>query len=132
MGAALRCTALFALAIVVAVAALGGAPRALAQTAPAVQSEPARDAILTSPPRRIDLAFMEVVDPSGPATIRLVGSDGRTMQVGALQFDPHDPRHIAATIPEALPAGTYTVLWSATFAPPATGSAATPRPDANG
>ncbi|HEU0115770.1 MAG TPA: copper resistance protein CopC, partial [Thermomicrobiales bacterium] len=121
-----RCIGWLGLAIVFAIGAVA-VPRVAAQTAPAVQSDPPRDAILTAPPRRIDLSFMDLVDPTGPATIRLVAGDGRVISLGPARGDANDPRRIGAAIPTALPAGTYTVLWSAAFAPPVT---ATPSPDA--
>src|SRR6185437_15820148 len=68
-----------ALAVACAFVASFGGMRAFAQTVPAVQSDPPRDAILTAPPRAIDLAFMDLVDPSGAATIRLVAGDGQSI-----------------------------------------------------
>jgi methionine-rich copper-binding protein CopC len=80
------------------------------------RSVPAAGAVLTTPPRQVDLYFGETLaDPGGASFAVVLDASGRTVS-GADRGDPADARHLIAPINGALDDGSYTVFWKSTSA----------------
>lgn len=72
------------------------------------RSSPEADATVESPPE-IRLWFSQV--PQAEATSLRLIQGNEPLETGALEPDPDDPSVFAASIPEPLSPGSYTVAW---------------------
>ena len=87
---------------------------AAAQTVPVpFDSAPARDAVVTVAPTRVEVTFIEPVDPALAPSLTVVGPDGATVPTGAAAIDPANPAAVAAALPPGLRPGPYSVFWTA-------------------
>jgi methionine-rich copper-binding protein CopC len=84
-------------------------PAVLAAHAFLVKSAPARRAVLTQPPARVDLWFNERLEPAY-SRVSVVDTGGRQVDLrdGAVGRD--DARRLTASLPPIAP-GTYTVRY---------------------
>lgn len=98
---AVRRPALAALALVLAAAAPAGAHAVL------LRSSPARRAILTAAPDRVQLWFNEAIEPRF-STIGVVDAAGRPVDRGDARVDPEDPKRLSIGL-RPLGRGTYRV-----------------------
>jgi copper transport protein len=73
-------------------------------------SRPAAGAHLAEVPRQLRLDFTEVPELTF-TSVRLVGPDGREVQLGALDYAPDSRRAVVAPVAGAMTAGKYTVVW---------------------
>jgi copper transport protein len=76
-----------------------------------IDSDPAPGAVLDVAPDRIVLRFTEAVDPVDDA-IRLLASNGSSLELVDVGQSEGDDS-MTATIPSALPDGSYVIAWSA-------------------
>jgi copper transport protein len=97
-------------AVLVAAAAILVVPVALFAHAHLARSEPSAKERLTSPPKAIRLWFSERPELAF-TRIRLRAADSTEIALGAVTRIADDPLGMSATIPAALAAGTYTVIW---------------------
>lgn len=74
-------------------------------------TSPSRDSSVDEVPREIRLTFYEPVELSF-TTVRVVGSDGRTVALGALRTAADSASVLVVPISGALVAGHYTVQWA--------------------
>ena len=86
-------------------------------------SVPARDSHVTTPLREIRLRFSGTVDVTR-AHVRLLGSDGRAVSLGALTAVADSSTVAVSRVSGALAAGNYTVEWDAVAADGAQGEGA--------
>jgi methionine-rich copper-binding protein CopC len=77
-----------------------------------LRSEPGADAIVATPPARVDIWFtQELFRRQGENSIRVIGPGGDEVQVGETQFDEDDRKHIWVNLQSGLEAGVYQVEW---------------------
>ena len=72
-----------------------------------VKSSPARRAVVTSPPSRVELTFNERLEPAY-STMSVWSSAEARVDDGKIVVGPDDPRRLSVAIP-LLARGTYTV-----------------------
>jgi copper resistance protein C len=77
-----------------------------------VRSSPGADAVIATPPARVDIWFaQELFRRAGENTIHVTASDGTEVSVGDTSIDDDDRKHIWVNLKPNLPAGVYTVAW---------------------
>jgi methionine-rich copper-binding protein CopC len=77
-----------------------------------VRSEPGAEAIVATPPARVDIWFsQELFRRKGENTIQVTGPDGTEVSVGDTAIDDDDRTHIWVSLKPNLPAGVYQVVW---------------------
>lgn len=77
-----------------------------------VRSSPGADAIVATPPARMDIWFaQELFRRQGENTIRVTAPDGQEVSVGATTIDDDDRKHIWVALKPNLAAGVYQVAW---------------------
>jgi copper resistance protein C len=77
-----------------------------------VRSSPGADAVVATPPARVDIWFaQELFRRQGENTIRVTASDGQEVSVGATTIDDDDRKHIWVALRPNLAAGVYQVAW---------------------
>jgi len=88
-------------ALVLALPAAGGAHAVL------VKSSPARRAVLSHPPARVELWFNERIEPAYSG-LTVVSAAGERVDHGDVSVGPDDPRRLSVTL-SALEPGRYVV-----------------------
>jgi copper resistance protein C len=83
------------------------APGAVGAHAVLVKSSPARRAVVSAPPPRVELVFNERLEPAY-STVSVWAADNRRIDDGKVLVGPEDPRRLTVGIP-SVQAGTYTV-----------------------
>ncbi len=79
------------------------------------RSEPAKNAVLSQPPARVDVFFSEeVFKQEGRNFVRVFDEREAQVSEGDGVVDDDDRTHISATLPAALPPGRYVVRWMTT------------------
>jgi methionine-rich copper-binding protein CopC len=77
-----------------------------------LRSEPGAEAIVATPPSRVDIWFeQELFRRKGENTITVTGPDGRVVSTGDTEIDDDDRTHIWVNLHASLPAGKYLVDW---------------------
>jgi methionine-rich copper-binding protein CopC len=77
-----------------------------------VRSSPGADAIIATPPARVDIWFaQELFRRKGENTIRVMASDGQEVSVGDTVIDDDDRKHVWMNLKPDLAAGVYQVVW---------------------
>lgn len=77
-----------------------------------LRSQPEAEAVIATPPTRVDIWFeQELFRRQGDNTIRVTSSDGSLVSVGETSIDDDDRTHIWVDIQAGLPAGKYLVTW---------------------
>jgi methionine-rich copper-binding protein CopC len=77
-----------------------------------VRSNPGADAIVATPPGRVDIWFaQELFRRQGENTIHVTASDGQEVSVGETMIDDDDRKHIWVNLKPNLPAGVYAIAW---------------------
>jgi methionine-rich copper-binding protein CopC len=77
-----------------------------------LRSEPGADAILVTPPTRVELWFeQELFRRQGENTIQVTGPDGATVSTGETMLDDDDRKHLWIDLEPGLPPGEYQVAW---------------------
>jgi hypothetical protein len=84
-------------------------PAALAAHAFLVKSAPARRAVLTQPPPRVDLWFNERLEPAY-SRVSVVDTGGRQVDLRDGAVGQDDARRLTTSLPPIAP-GTYTVRY---------------------
>jgi copper transport protein len=101
---------LVVLAVVAAVATLGGIPSAFAH-AGYDRSTPGDGEVLAEAPSRVDVYFAQQVARSGGLpTLIVVNEAGDQVDTGAV-LDDDDRTHMSAELEDGLGDGRYTVIW---------------------
>jgi methionine-rich copper-binding protein CopC len=72
-----------------------------------VKSSPARRAVVTTPPPRVELVFNERLEPAY-STVSVSTADNRRVDDGKVAVGPEDPRRLSVGLPP-VQAGMYTV-----------------------
>ena len=72
-----------------------------------MKSEPARRAVLTHPPERVELWFNERLEPAY-SSVSVATEAGTRVDRGDVTVGPEDPRRLSVTLP-ALEPGRYVV-----------------------
>ena len=72
-------------------------------------SQPARRAVLTHPPERVELWFNERLEPAY-SSVSVATADGTRVDRGDVTVGPDDPHRLAVTLP-ALEPGRYVVRY---------------------
>ncbi len=76
------------------------------------RSEPAADALLTEPPRKVKVWFtQELFRRDGENWVRVTGPDGTRVDLDDTTVDDDDRTLASVSLAEALPDGVYTVAW---------------------
>lgn len=83
------------------------APAAARAHAVLVKSSPARRAVVTTPPARVELTFNERLEPAY-STVSVWTADNRRVDDGAVVVGPEDARRLSVGL-SPLAHGTYTV-----------------------
>lgn len=94
-------------AVVLAAALVAALPAAAGAHAFLVRSQPARRAVLTHPPERVELWFNERLEPAYSSVSVTTEADARVDR-GDVRVGPDDPRKLSVTLP-ALEPGRYRV-----------------------
>ena len=95
-------------AAAIALLAIALTPCAAGAHAVLVKSSPARRAVLTLPPARVELTFNERLEPAYSKVS--VWAEGKTqVDDGKIVVAPDDPRRLSVGLPPSLARGTYTV-----------------------
>ena len=77
-----------------------------------VRSSPGADAIVATPPARVDIWFaQELFRRQGENTIHVTASDGTEVSVGDTTIDDDDRKHVWVDLKPNLAAGVYMVAW---------------------
>jgi methionine-rich copper-binding protein CopC len=77
-----------------------------------LRSEPGADAVVATPPARVDIWFkQELFRRQGENSIRVTGPDGSIVSRGETSIDDDDRTHIWVDLQPGLPAGKYLVEW---------------------
>jgi copper resistance protein C len=77
-----------------------------------LRSIPGADAIIATPPSRVDIWFeQELFRRQGENTIQVTGPDGTVVSDGETMIDDDDRKHIWVNIQPGLSAGKYLVEW---------------------
>jgi copper resistance protein C len=77
-----------------------------------VRSSPGAEAIITTPPARVDIWFaQELFRRQGENTIRVTAPDGTEVSVGDTTIDDDDRKHVWVNLKPNLAAGVYAVAW---------------------
>lgn len=74
-----------------------------------VRSNPAANAVLTQPPVQVEIYFSEPLE-SQLSSIRVIDSNGVSVDAGDVRVDPSDPTRLTVTL-HSLSDGVYTVTW---------------------
>ncbi len=85
-------------------------PHRVAAHANLVESDPAPNSVLKTPPDRIDIRFTEPLEPA-LSEIRVLDSQGRQVDLGDSELDPADPTVMSVSL-GTLNNDTYTVAWT--------------------
>ena len=72
-----------------------------------VKAEPARRAVLSTPPARIHLWFNEEIEPAY-AALSVLNEDKKSITDNKVEVDSKDPKSVVLELPEMQP-GRYTV-----------------------
>ena len=99
-----------AAAIVLLLAAFALIPGRAAAHANLVESSPAANSVLESPPDRISIRFTEPLE-AALSEIRALDSQGEQVDLGDSALDPTDPTVMSVSV-GALDNGAYTVAWT--------------------
>lgn len=90
---------------------LGAALPGEASAHPHLQSaNPAPDAIVSTPPQEVRVAFSEVIEPSLSA-IQIVGATGPVATAGKAFVDQVAPETLVVKLSQPLPPGDYEARW---------------------
>lgn len=95
-----------ALSVIVAAMTLMHANQVLAH-ASLVKAEPARRAVLSTPPARIHLWFNEEIEPAY-AALSVLNEDKKSITDNKVEVDSKDPKSVVLELPDMQP-GRYTV-----------------------
>jgi copper resistance protein C len=77
-----------------------------------VRSSPGADAIVATPPARVDIWFaQELFRRQGENTIQVTAPGGQEVSVGDTMIDDDDRKHIWVNLKPSLAAGVYTLAW---------------------
>jgi methionine-rich copper-binding protein CopC len=77
-----------------------------------IRSNPGADAIVATPPARVDIWFaQELFRRKGENTIRVTASDGQEVSVGDTVIDDDDRKHVWVNLKPDLAVGAYQVVW---------------------
>lgn len=95
-----------ALSVIVAAMTLMHANHVLAH-ASLVKAEPARRAVLSTPPARIHLWFNEEIEPAY-AALSVLNEDKKSITDNKVEVDSKDPKSVVLELPDMQP-GRYTV-----------------------
>jgi copper resistance protein C len=77
-----------------------------------VRSSPGAEAIVVTPPARVDIWFaQELFRRQGENTIQVTAPDGTEVSVGDTTIDDDDRKHVWVNLKPNLAAGVYTVAW---------------------
>lgn len=87
-------------------------PRLVFAHAQLRQADPPVGAVVHSPPTQVELTFSEAVEPRF-STVTVANAAGARVDKGDLHPIAADAKRLAVSL-EALPPGTYTVVWHAT------------------
>lgn len=104
---AVRCVRSLALVVAVAISAT---PRVALAHAHLVKCSPGNGAHLPSSPKLIQLWFSEAAEAT-MTTITITGPSGKSVAIGPVGVDPHNPLSLAATVASPLSTGKYTLIW---------------------
>jgi copper resistance protein C len=72
-----------------------------------VKSSPAKRAVVSTPPPRVELVFNERLEPAY-STVSVWAADNRRIDDGKVVVGPEDPRRLTVGVPP-VQAGTYTI-----------------------
>jgi methionine-rich copper-binding protein CopC len=76
------------------------------------RSEPMVGAVIAEAPAEVHVWFtQELFRRAGANTLEVFGPSGAQTDKGDARIDDDDRTHMIVSLPEALPAGTYTVRW---------------------
>ena len=78
-------------------------------------TEPAVDGTVKQPPTEVRLIFTEGVEASF-CRVQVLDASGRQVDKKDVHGDPRKPRELIVSLPAALGAGTYKVVWRAVAA----------------
>jgi hypothetical protein len=77
-----------------------------------VRSTPGADAVIATPPARVDIWFeQELFRRKGENTISVTAPDGQQVSVGDTVIDDDDRKHVWVNLKPDLAAGVYQVAW---------------------
>jgi len=77
-----------------------------------VRSDPGADAVVATPPTRVDIWFaQELFRHKGDNTISVTAPDGQEVTVGDTTIDDDDRKHAWVNLKPNLAAGIYQVAW---------------------
>lgn len=99
----------FWFAAILALAATGLVTPLVLAHAGLVRSEPADGSVLAQAPRELRLWFDEPISTDF-SSVRLLDSNNRPVELGAVRADPADPNLLVVALPD-LAEGVYSVLW---------------------
>jgi methionine-rich copper-binding protein CopC len=76
------------------------------------RTEPLVGATVKQAPAEVNLWFTEGLE-AGFSSVKVFDAAGEEVDKKDIRFDPKNPRHMSVSLPKALAAGTYKVVWHA-------------------